>query len=246
MRRRQSAGVATRSPRRTDVERLGLASLRRRPSQQRGVQRVTDVLDAFELLLSRKRCEEITMDDLSRTAAIRIGSLYHFFPDMTSVILTALERALADEGAAFESRAEDAGLDLPGYLDALERRMAAVWRRHGGLLAVFFAYQRHPLIWKLTRQQREATAALIATKLRTLRPGVAVPRALELGRTISMVMAVLVDNLEYLPAEEARALRRETRLMLCRYVDAEQPAPPGKTAAGGLRRLRRTFRATRS
>ena len=70
------------TPRITGIDGLTLASLRRRPSQQRGVQRVIDVLDAFERLLQRKRCEQITMDDLSRTAGIQIGSLYHFFPNL--------------------------------------------------------------------------------------------------------------------------------------------------------------------
>lgn len=239
-RKKPSPSKARRS---TDVESLTLSSLRRRPSQRRGAQRVTDVLDAFEHLLARKRCEEITMDDLSRTADIQIGSLYHFFPDMTAVILTALERALADEGAAFEGEPGDDRLDFDGYLNVLERRMAAVWQSHGRLLGVLFAYQRHPLIWKITRQQREYTARLTGQRLQKLFPRLASDRAIELGRMLSVLMAVLLDNLEYLPQDEGRNLRRETRLILRRYIEAE-----GQSAAPRARSrpVTRTSRARRS
>jgi AcrR family transcriptional regulator len=225
---------------------LALASLRRRPSQRRGVQRVRDVLDAFERLLVHKRCDEITMDDLSRTARIQIGSLYHFFPDITSVILTVLERALADEGAAFESRPEDARLDFDGYLEALEHRMTLVWRRHGPLIGVLFAYQRHPLIWKITREQRERTARLVGARLRALAPGIGAARALELGRTVSVVMAVLIDNLEFLPDRERRRLRRETRLLLGRYVAAEGVPVAARSRVKAAVRFDRAGRAGRS
>jgi len=180
------------------------------------------VLDAFEDLLASRRFEDITMDDLSRKADIQVGSLYHFFPDMTAVILTVLERALADEGAAFELVPSHEGLGFVDYLDGIERRMEAVWHSHGRLLDVFFAYQRHPLIWKLTLQQRERVARLNAAWLRQLMPGLGAARALDLGRMIGMVMAVLLDNLAYLPDAARRRLRRETRTMLFRYVEAER------------------------
>ncbi|MFM7274459.1 MAG: TetR/AcrR family transcriptional regulator [Gammaproteobacteria bacterium] len=225
-----------RPARSTDIEQLALSALRRRPSQQRGAERVRDVIDAFEMLLAKKRFEDITMDDLSRTAGIQIGSLYHFFPDMTAVILTVLERALADEGSAFEPTPSDEELDFPGYLSALEQRLSAVWHAHGRLLDVFFAYQRHPLIWELTLQQRERTARLVGNRLASLLPGLPETRLLELGRMIGMVMAVLLDNLIYLPDAERLRLRRETHAMLGRYVAGEITAPARD--AGGTRRKR--------
>lgn len=226
-----------RAKRPTDLEQLALSSLRRRPSQQRGVQRVVDVLDAFERLLAQKRFEDITMDDLSRAARIQIGSLYHFFPDITSVILTVLERALADEGAAFEGRPEDDGLGFGDYLAALERRVAGVWHSHAQLLGVLFAYQRHPLIWKVTLEQRERSARLIGSRLQLLMPGLGKARAVALGRMIGMVMAVLIDNLEYLPENEGRQLRRETHAMLSRYVAAEARSRVGGSDVKSRRRL---------
>lgn len=219
----------------TDIGTLSLAALRRRPAQQRGVQRVKDVLDAFEKLLREKRFEDITMDDLSRTADIQIGSLYHFFPDMTAVILTVLERALAEEGEAFGMAPEDALPDLVSYLDAIELRLRSVWHEHGRLLDVFFAYQRHPLIWRITLEQRDKTARLIGERLLGLMPDLPAERALELGRMIGMVMAVLLDNLIYLPIGEQQRLRRETYAMLERYVGGEPGsattiAPPRSTS----------------
>ncbi len=228
-------------PRSAAVGTLALSALRRRPAQQRGAQRVTDVLDAFEKLLRQKRFEDITMDDISRTAQIRIGSLYHFFPDMTAVILTVLERALAEEGSAFELAPADDPHDLAGYLDTIEARLRTVWFNHGRLLDIFFAYQRHPLIWKATLEQREKTARLISTRLSILIPGLPAARSFELGRMIGMVMAMLLDNLVYLPEDEQKRLRRETYAMIGRYVAGETPAPPVRAArkrAAGVRVMR--------
>jgi hypothetical protein len=83
----------------------------------------------------------------------------------------------------------------------------------------------------------------MGTKLRMLRPELSEARALELGRMIGMVMAVLVDNLEYLPEVERRRLRAETYSMLSRYVDAEGPAVAGQSRGHAVRKLSRTARA---
>ena len=103
------------------------------------MQRVTDILNAFELLLVNSRFEDITMEEVAATAGIQIGSLYHFFADKTSVAVTVLERALFDEGTVFRLSPEDEELDLRSYLQVLEQRMTDVWRSHGKLLDLYFA-----------------------------------------------------------------------------------------------------------
>ncbi len=205
-------------PRFTDTHDLALTALRRRPSQARGVQRVTDVMNACEHLLASRRFEDLKMEDIACAAKIQIGSLYHFFPDKTAVVVTVLERILMDEGSVFEPQPADARRDFVDYIAALESRMVSVWRSHGQLLDLYFAFQRHPLIWKLTLTQRQRTAIQVGTKLRQLMPQLSRRRAIEQGRMVSMVMGVLIDNLVYLPAAAQKTLRRETYDMLSRYV----------------------------
>lgn len=217
----KSPGRSPLAPRFTPTSQLTLAGLRRRPAQVRGMQRVTDVLDACERLLARRRFEALTMEDIAQAAKIQVGSLYHFFPDKTAVVITVLERVLADEAAAFQLNESDLKLSFAAYLAELESRMMAVWRNHGALLDLYFAYQRHPLVWKLTLAQRQSTADQVSVKLRQLQPELTTRVALERGRMVSMVMGVLVDNLTYLPKTAQRTLRRETHTMLTRYVFPE-------------------------
>jgi len=218
---RQKAEARTSFVRHVDTSQLTLAGLRRRPAQMRGSQRVTDVLDACERLLVTRRFEDLTMEDIARAAEIQISSLYHFFLDKTAVVITVLERILAGEGAAFQFTSADAKTHFVDYLAALETRMIAVWRSHGTLLDLYFAFQRHPLVWKLTLEQRKRTATQVAIKLRELDPSLSARHALKQGRMVSMVMGVLIDNLIYLPAAAQRSLRSETYAMLCRYVEAD-------------------------
>lgn len=210
------------APRYTRTNEMALTALRRRPTQSRGVQRVTDVIDACEHLLASRRFEDLTMEDIAQTAKTQVGSLYHFFPDKTAVVVTVLERILMDEGAVFELTPADARRSFGDYLVALEARMVSVWRSHGSLLDLYFAFQRHPLVWKLTLAQRQRTAIQVGAKLRQLKPEISRRRALDQGRMVSMVMAVLIDNLVYLPAAAQKTLRRETYHMLSRYIGIAQ------------------------
>ena len=206
------------APRRARTNELAFAALRRRPTQARGVQRVIDVIDACERLLQSQRVEDLTMEDIARAARIQIGSLYHFFPDKTAVVVTVLERLLIEDGSAFELTRADAGRSFRGYLAALEKRLVSVWCTHGSLLDVYYAFQRHPLVWKQTLAQRQRAAVQVGAKLRQLNPRIPRRRAIEQGRMVGMVMGVLIDHLVYLPVTARQQFRRETFDMLSRYV----------------------------
>lgn len=212
-RRRASA------PRRPRSNELAFTALRRRPTQARGLRRVIDVIDAYENLLENRRFEDLTMEDIAHAAKIQVGSLYHFFPDKTAVVVTVLERILVEDGSAFELTPADARRGFHDYLAALEARLMSVWCANGSLLGLYAAFQRHPLVWKQTLAQRQRAAILVGAKLRQLKPRMSRRRALEQGRMIAMVMGVLIDNMVSLPAAAQKTLRRETYAMLSRYVE---------------------------
>lgn len=205
--------------RRVRTTELAFAALRRRPTQARGVQRVIDVIDAYERLLRRRRFEDLTMEEIAEAAKVQVGSLYHFFPDKTAVVVTVLERILVEDGSAFDATPADARRGFSDYLAALEARLVSVWCAHGSLLGLYSAFQRHPLVWKQTLAQRQRAAILVGDKLRQLKPQLARRRALAQGRMIAMVMGVLIDNLASLPVAAQKTLRRETYEMLRHYTD---------------------------
>jgi AcrR family transcriptional regulator len=211
-----------------DPRNLFLPALRHRPIQERGVRRVTDVLDACERVLRKKRFEDLTMEDIARAAKIQTGSLYHFFSDKNAVVVSLLERVLAQEGAAFALRATDMRLSLKGYLENLERRMMQVWRQHA-LLDLCFAFQRHPVVWKFILKQRRLTAIQIGQKLRQLDSTLTHAHAMRKGAMISATMATLIDNLMYLPQADARTFREETLGMLAAYVTGTKTTQPKRS-----------------
>jgi AcrR family transcriptional regulator len=212
------------APRRARPGDLPFAALRRPPTQARGRQRVIDVIDACERLLRRRRSEDLTMEDIARGARIQIGSLYHFFPDKTAVFVTVLERLLIEEGLTFERTPVDARRGLRDYLARLEARLVSVWCRHGSLLTLYYAFQRHPLVWKQTLAQRQHVAIQVGDRLRQLHPQVSRRRAIEQGRMLGVVMGLLIDNLAYLPPAARQTMRRETYDMLGRYVGVRDGA----------------------
>lgn len=215
---RKSRRARSLAPRRSRTNELAFTALRRRPTQARGLRRVIDVIDAYEHLLENRRFEDLTMEDIAHAAKIQVGSLYHFFPDQTAVVVTVLERILVEDGSAFELTPADARRGFRDYLAALEARLISVWCANGSLLGLYAAFQRHPLVWKQTLAQRQRAAILVGAKLRQLKPRISRRRALEQGRMIAMVMGVLIDNLVSLPAAAQKTLRRETYDMLSRYV----------------------------
>jgi AcrR family transcriptional regulator len=67
----------------------------RQPRQERGERRVCTILDAAAELITECGAEGLTVQALAERAQTSKGSLYHFFPDLQSVV-----RALADRHRA--------------------------------------------------------------------------------------------------------------------------------------------------
>jgi AcrR family transcriptional regulator len=180
-----------------------------------------DVLDACERLLRERRFDVITIEDIANAADIKIGSLYHFFQDKTAVLVSVLERVLLAEADAFRPVPEDADRSLPEYLHALETRLRVMWQPRIAVLDLYYAYQRHPLVWASVLKLRGRVARDVAAKLRRLYPRLSAPKAIAVGEQIGIVITVLIDNLAFVGAVQQRRLRRECLAMLTAYVTAE-------------------------
>ena len=80
-----------------------ILSCLRRPRQERGERRVCAILDAAAALVVELGPDGLTVQALADRAQTSKGSLYHFFPDLPSVL-----RALADRHAAAIGELTDA------------------------------------------------------------------------------------------------------------------------------------------
>lgn len=66
--------------------------LKRTPRQERGYQRVKQILDAAAQIVTEQGIGQLTVQNLSKEAQTSPGSLYHFFPDLDAVIQALTER----------------------------------------------------------------------------------------------------------------------------------------------------------
>ena len=101
-------------------------SLRRRPTQSRGHDRVAEILDATESLLHRFQPEDLTTTMIAKKAGINAGSLYHFFADKFAIYTCLIERVLKEIDKSFQLDDREVS-SFTAFIDEVQRRMRAVW-----------------------------------------------------------------------------------------------------------------------
>jgi AcrR family transcriptional regulator len=69
--------------------------LRKKPQQERSIQRLEAILEAAVALFLEKGVAETTMSEIALRAGVSIGSLYQFFPQKAAVIKALHERFAA-------------------------------------------------------------------------------------------------------------------------------------------------------
>ncbi len=70
----------------------GRLELRKKPQQERSIQRLEAILEAAVELFVAKGINETTMSEIAARAGISIGSLYQFFPQKVAVIKALHDR----------------------------------------------------------------------------------------------------------------------------------------------------------
>jgi AcrR family transcriptional regulator len=80
-------------------------SPRRLPSQRRGEDTVTVLLDATERVLARQGWSATTTNKIADVAGVSIGTLYHYFPTKEALVEAVVHRMWRDELEALRARA---------------------------------------------------------------------------------------------------------------------------------------------
>lgn len=73
----------------------GRLQLRKKPQQERSIQRLDQILEAATALVAEQGVARLKMTDLAARARVPIGSLYQFFPEKAAIV-----RALHDRHTA--------------------------------------------------------------------------------------------------------------------------------------------------
>jgi AcrR family transcriptional regulator len=116
------------------------ASGQRQPRQERGERRVCAILDAAAALITECGAEGLTVQALAERAQTSKGSLYHFFPDLQSVVRALAERHTRAITRLTQAMIADAGTDWASLSvdETVERFIAplAYLEAHPDLLAL--------------------------------------------------------------------------------------------------------------
>lgn len=195
----------------------------RRPQQERGQRRVDAILDAAATLVAEVGVAGVTVQALAERARTSKGSLYHFFPDLASVL-----RAVADRHVvALRQMVEEIRLDrridwqaltpeevVDHILDPFERYST----RHPDLPLIL----RAPAITESAAAVRSdvlaSVIALVGSVLKARHPAVAPKTRARRATAIVTVIDGMWATLRRLEEPTRSAVRDEMRRVLSAYL----------------------------
>ncbi|HEY8283188.1 MAG TPA: TetR/AcrR family transcriptional regulator [Chloroflexota bacterium] len=101
-------------------------TMRRAPRQARSQQKIEDILDAAEAVLSQEGHGGFTTNAIAARAQISIGSLYQFFPNKEAIVAALAGRLLEDMRVCRDTLfvPEAAALPVGEWLDQVVDRLA--------------------------------------------------------------------------------------------------------------------------
>lgn len=156
--------MSTRARPRASEKKLAVDTVSRTPQQGRSKASFERMLVAAEKLMLERGSEEFTLQDVSQTGNVSIGSIYLRFKSkenmVRAVIANHLERMAGDEDAMIAGvKAKATSLDtfMPGFVEAF----AEMLREHAPLLRM--SMQRasfDPLVSEPGRQSANRAAAM--------------------------------------------------------------------------------------
>ena len=92
----------------------------RRPSQARGKEKFSRILDAADFLIAETQsADALSLYDIAEKAEVAVGSVYHFFPSSSAVLVALIER--------YDQRFEELVKELPIDSGKIESWRDVIW-----------------------------------------------------------------------------------------------------------------------
>ena len=195
---------------------------RRQPLQERARKTVELILDTAAVLLEAEGLEAFNTNVLAARAAVRVRTVYRYFPNKLAVITALAERMAHEWDGWFDGfrTLADPQSDWRAVWAAYINRFVEGIRTVPGGLAVRRAMRALPELQALDRRDNERLADQLAGALE--RRGVGVPRArLTIMARILVETAVTVLDLALLePQAHTRPFIDELKRLHLAYLEA--------------------------
>jgi AcrR family transcriptional regulator len=203
------------------------ASASRQPRQERGERRVCAILDAAAALITECGAEGLTVQALAERALTSKGSLYHFFPDLQSVLRALAERHRDAITRLTQSLIADADIDWASLSldETVERFIAplAYLEAHPDLLAL----ARAPNVVDTTTRRLAPICDLADHILRRRYPELAEPDRVLRASTMVAVMDGIVGYSLRSHQRESERMVGELRRVLAAYLASHEKSSTG-------------------
>lgn len=150
----------------------GRLQLRKKPQQERSIQRLDAIIEAAVELVAEKGVGQLKMTDLAARAGVPIGSLYQFFPERAAVV-----KALHDRHTErVESGARRVFAEITSIAEAEELLASTVdtffttFRNDPIYLPVWLAAISDPDLQRLNTEHQLRLTAILCDIFRPLLP----------------------------------------------------------------------------
>ncbi len=154
------------------LDRIGL---RRKPKQERSIQRLDLILSAAETIIAEKGVNAMRMTELAIAANVPIGSVYQYFPEKAAIV-----KALFDRNAsAIQCRIANAFSDVTSVDHALDVLASTIdwhyddYRNDAAYLGIWMGTETDQDLLKLNIEHSGRIAGIFHDTVRRIAPELA-------------------------------------------------------------------------
>jgi len=196
----------------------------RRPRQQRGRDRVDAILDAAAAMIAVNGLTSVTMHRIAQVSGTTIGSMYHFFPDVSAVVEALGERIeqdiqsllLAVDAAGIDWAALTTGDAVDAFLDPI----IEYGDSHPELFEVLRVRVKPnaPGLARIDALMLELTSQIVVARLPKL------TRSDQLARSAAVlgVIGGISKRSDEVPSPPRKTMVREMKRVIVAYLDADR------------------------
>lgn len=195
--------------------------LRSTPRQERSEARITQIMAATEKVLAEMGYSAATTNHVAAAAGISPGTLYHWFPDFSSLAQSLSERLTAELGKALLADIADIPeLTTPSLIRSTMQRLLTFSLKHPAMVALVRADGPGEPGAVLRRQLELQTSAIVLSRVDVSTAEANAVSALCLNTAFAMLARAVLEK-----PKARNAIIDETIYALTAYLVVKYPGP---------------------
>jgi AcrR family transcriptional regulator len=194
--------------------------MRRKPTQQRGAERVQQILDATVKLVLEIGTDSITTNHIARCADVNVGTVYHFFKDKFEIFRAVIGRIISELGEVVDEAVSNPAASDVEWIDRVIDTHERFWFKHKGAIRLFLAVSRTPEMRSLWDDYYDSRLPRYARALKENCPHIPASRRMAVALMLNEVIMDMLDEaiIESKTKKERETLLREIRFLLRAYI----------------------------